>query len=60
MNSSLHFFQARAQEKYDRAVMKINQLKEEREELRGKVDAQTVETSMWVKSALYYLFSSLK
>ncbi|XP_035525134.1 calcium-binding and coiled-coil domain-containing protein 2 [Morone saxatilis] len=32
-----------AQEKYDRAVMKINQLKEEREELRGKVDAQSQE-----------------
>ncbi|KAF1373562.1 hypothetical protein PFLUV_G00240200 [Perca fluviatilis] len=34
------------EEKYDRAVMKINQLKEEREELRGKVDAQSVEISM--------------
>ncbi|XP_034715545.1 calcium-binding and coiled-coil domain-containing protein 2 isoform X2 [Etheostoma cragini] len=34
------------EEKYDRAVMKINQLKEEREELKGKVDAQSVEISM--------------
>ncbi|XP_044035998.1 calcium-binding and coiled-coil domain-containing protein 2 isoform X2 [Siniperca chuatsi] len=33
----------RAQEKYDQAVMKINQLKDEREELRGRVDAQSVE-----------------
>ncbi|XP_042369872.1 tax1-binding protein 1 homolog B-like, partial [Plectropomus leopardus] len=30
-------------EKYDRAVMKINLLKEEREELKGKVDAQSSE-----------------
>lgn len=35
-----------AQEKYDRAVMKINLLKEEREELRGRVDAQTVDIVM--------------
>ncbi|XP_076616230.1 calcium-binding and coiled-coil domain-containing protein 2 [Chaetodon auriga] len=32
-------------EKYDRAVMKINQLKEEREELRRTVDAQNDEIS---------------
>ncbi|XP_062298575.1 calcium-binding and coiled-coil domain-containing protein 2 isoform X1 [Scomber scombrus] len=32
-----------AQEKYDRAVMKINQMKEEREELRGKNEAQSDE-----------------
>lgn len=32
-----------AQEKYDRAVMKINLLKEEREELKGRVDSQCVE-----------------
>uniref|UniRef100_UPI003AABD72D calcium-binding and coiled-coil domain-containing protein 2 isoform X1 n=1 Tax=Centroberyx gerrardi TaxID=166262 RepID=UPI003AABD72D len=33
------------QEKYDRAVIKIKQLKEEREELRGKIDIQSVEIS---------------
>lgn len=33
-------FQAQAKEKYDRAVVKINQLKEERDGLRRKVDAQ--------------------
>ncbi|XP_036936845.1 calcium-binding and coiled-coil domain-containing protein 2 [Acanthopagrus latus] len=32
--------EAQAKEKYDRAVVKINQLKEERGELRRKVDAQ--------------------
>ncbi|XP_041818524.1 calcium-binding and coiled-coil domain-containing protein 2 isoform X2 [Chelmon rostratus] len=37
--------QTDVQEKYDRAVMKINQLKEEREELRRKVDAQSDEIS---------------
>uniref|UniRef100_A0A3P8S480 SKICH domain-containing protein n=1 Tax=Amphiprion percula TaxID=161767 RepID=A0A3P8S480_AMPPE len=31
--------------KYDRAMMKINQLKEEREELRGKIDVQSEEIS---------------
>ena len=31
------------QEKYDQAVMKINQLKEEREELKKKVEAQSEE-----------------
>lgn len=40
-SSLLHFFQ-----KYDRAVMKINQLKEEREELRGRVESQSEEISM--------------
>ncbi|XP_037610659.1 calcium-binding and coiled-coil domain-containing protein 2 isoform X3 [Sebastes umbrosus] len=35
-----------AQEKYDRAVMKINQLKEEREELRVKVDGQSGDIAM--------------
>ncbi|XP_065805665.1 calcium-binding and coiled-coil domain-containing protein 2 isoform X1 [Labrus bergylta] len=34
-----------AQEKYDRAVAKINQLKAEREELRGKVDTQSLEVT---------------
>ncbi|XP_071319183.1 calcium-binding and coiled-coil domain-containing protein 2 isoform X2 [Trachinotus anak] len=34
-----------AQEKYDRAVMKINQLKEERKELKERVDAQSEEIS---------------
>ncbi|XP_059181071.1 calcium-binding and coiled-coil domain-containing protein 2 isoform X1 [Centropristis striata] len=34
-----------AQEKYDRAVVKINQMKEEREQLRGKLDAQSVEVA---------------
>ncbi|KAM6964464.1 calcium-binding and coiled-coil domain-containing protein 2 [Tautogolabrus adspersus] len=34
-----------AQEKYDRAVAKINQLKAEREELKGKVDAQSSEVA---------------
>ncbi|XP_041671169.1 calcium-binding and coiled-coil domain-containing protein 2 isoform X2 [Cheilinus undulatus] len=34
-----------SQEKYDRAVMKINQLKAEREELKGKVNAQSAEVS---------------
>nr|CBN81715.1 Tax1-binding protein 1 homolog B [Dicentrarchus labrax] len=49
MSQSLSFDEAakqtetHAQGKYDRAVMKINQLKEEREELRGKVDAQSLE-----------------
>ncbi|PWA21406.1 hypothetical protein CCH79_00003345 [Gambusia affinis] len=33
------------EEKYDRAVMKINQMKEEREELKGKLDAQSDEIS---------------
>ncbi|XP_029933688.1 calcium-binding and coiled-coil domain-containing protein 2 [Myripristis murdjan] len=33
------------QEKYSRAVMKINQLKEVQEELRGKLDVQSVETA---------------
>ncbi|KAI3365475.1 hypothetical protein L3Q82_010552 [Scortum barcoo] len=37
--------EARSQEKYDRAVVKINQLKEEREELKGKIDAQSAEIS---------------
>uniref|UniRef100_UPI0037E8BEA8 calcium-binding and coiled-coil domain-containing protein 2 n=1 Tax=Semicossyphus pulcher TaxID=241346 RepID=UPI0037E8BEA8 len=32
-----------AQEKYDRAVLKIKQLKAEREELGGRVDSQSVE-----------------
>lgn len=31
------------QEKYNRAVMKINQLKEEREELRTKLEAESDE-----------------
>ncbi|XP_008435665.1 calcium-binding and coiled-coil domain-containing protein 2 [Poecilia reticulata] len=31
------------EEKYDRAVMKINQMREEREELKGKLDAQSDE-----------------
>ncbi|KAM4716392.1 calcium-binding and coiled-coil domain-containing protein 2 [Anableps anableps] len=31
------------EEKYDRAVLKINQMKEEREELKGKIDAQSDE-----------------
>ncbi|KAM6898688.1 calcium-binding and coiled-coil domain-containing protein 2 isoform 2-T2 [Lycodopsis pacificus] len=35
-----------AQEKYDRAVMKIKLLKEEREQLRRIVDAQSQETDM--------------
>ncbi|XP_029311948.1 calcium-binding and coiled-coil domain-containing protein 2 isoform X2 [Cottoperca gobio] len=35
-----------AQEKYDRALMKVNLLKVEREELKGKVDAQSVEISI--------------
>ncbi|MED6271693.1 hypothetical protein CHARACLAT_022897 [Characodon lateralis] len=30
-------------EKYDRAVMKINQMKEDREELKGKIEAQSDE-----------------
>ncbi|XP_072230225.1 calcium-binding and coiled-coil domain-containing protein 2 isoform X2 [Leuresthes tenuis] len=34
---------SRKTEKYDQAVMKINQLKEEREELKKKVDAQSEE-----------------
>ncbi|XP_070708106.1 calcium-binding and coiled-coil domain-containing protein 2 isoform X2 [Pempheris klunzingeri] len=34
------------EEKYDRALMKIKQLKEEREELRGGVEAQSAEISM--------------
>ncbi|XP_070783013.1 calcium-binding and coiled-coil domain-containing protein 2 [Enoplosus armatus] len=33
------------EEKYDRAVMKINQLKQERDELRGTVDGQSAEIS---------------
>ncbi|XP_068592828.1 calcium-binding and coiled-coil domain-containing protein 2 isoform X2 [Cebidichthys violaceus] len=33
-------------EKYNRAVMKIKQLKEEHEQLRGRVDAQSEETNM--------------
>lgn len=42
MNPLICFFvfQAQAKEKYDRAVVKINQLKEERDGLRRKVDAQ--------------------
>ncbi|XP_054454380.1 calcium-binding and coiled-coil domain-containing protein 2 isoform X2 [Anoplopoma fimbria] len=35
-----------AQEKYERALMKIKLLKEEREVLNGKIDAQSVEISM--------------
>ncbi|KAK9530017.1 hypothetical protein VZT92_011555 [Zoarces viviparus] len=35
-----------AQEKYDRAVLKIKLLKEEREQLRGRVDTQSEETDM--------------
>ncbi|XP_029311953.1 calcium-binding and coiled-coil domain-containing protein 2 isoform X7 [Cottoperca gobio] len=34
------------EEKYDRALMKVNLLKVEREELKGKVDAQSVEISI--------------
>ena len=40
-------FRAQVQEKYDRAVMKINQMKEEREQLKGRVDVQGVEIVLW-------------
>lgn len=42
---SFHSFQTRDQEKYERAVMRINQLKEERKELTARVDAQSGEIS---------------
>lgn len=38
-------FQVHIQEKYDRAVMKINQLKEERTALRARAEAQSGEIS---------------
>lgn len=46
--SLLRLFQAHLQEKYDRAVTKINQLKGERDELRGVVEAQSDEIASWV------------
>lgn len=52
MNSSdeivrhwLRFSQVHLQEKYERAVMKINQLKEERATLRARAEAQSGEIS---------------
>lgn len=41
----LRLFQVHIQEKYDRAVMKINQLKEERTALRARAEAQSGEIS---------------
>lgn len=62
MNPLICFFvfQAQAKEKYDRAVVKINQLKEERDGLRRKVDAQGDEINRWVKSARFCVSSSFK
>lgn len=39
----LSLYAVSLQEKYDRAVMKINQLKEQRDEQRDKIDAQSEE-----------------
>lgn len=36
------------QEKYDRAVQKINQLKDERDKLKEAIEAQSEEISKWV------------
>uniref|UniRef100_A0A667X603 Calcium binding and coiled-coil domain 2 n=1 Tax=Myripristis murdjan TaxID=586833 RepID=A0A667X603_9TELE len=48
------------QEKYSRAVMKINQLKEVQEELRGKLDVQSVETAESFTTSCVDLQSSEK
>ena len=45
-------FQQQAQEKYDRAVMKISRMKEEHKALKETIDAQSQEVAKWVESAL--------
>ena len=42
------FCVAQVKQKYDRAVMKIHQLKQEQEELYGTVHIQSVEIAEWV------------